>query len=70
MKAQELRNLSTEELREELKVSREKLFNLRLQASIGNAEDFTQVGKVRKDIARMETVLREGEMKREKETES
>jgi len=68
LKAREIRDLSAEEIREQLRESREKLFNLRFQASVGNVDDYTQMAKARKDIARMETVLREAALKRDKES--
>ena len=59
MKAQEIRAMSDEELGEELlKLSRER-FNLRLQSATGQGARPDQFGKVRKDIARIKTILRE-----------
>ena len=59
MKAQDLRAMSDEDLGEELiKLSRER-FNLRLQSATGQGARPDQFGKVRRDIARIKTVLRE-----------
>ena len=59
MKAQEIRAMSDEALGEELiKLSREQ-FNLRLQLATGQGTRPDQFGKVRKDIARIKTILRE-----------
>ena len=59
MKAQEIRAMSDEALGEELiKLSREQ-FNLRLQSATGQGTRPDQSGKVRKDIARIKTILRE-----------
>ncbi len=59
MKAQEIRAMSDEALGEELiKLSREQ-FNLRLQSATGQGTRPDQFGKVRKDIARIKTILRE-----------
>lgn len=67
MKVRELREFSQEELHEQLRQSREKLFSLRVQRSTGQADDYTQVGKVRKDIARIKTILRASELAQQKE---
>lgn len=59
MKAREVRAMETERLREELLKLRREQFNLRMQAATGRAARPDQPGKVRKDIARIKTVLRE-----------
>ena len=54
--------MSEDELSEELlKLSREQ-FNLRLQSATGQSARPDQFGKVRKDIARIKTVMREREL--------
>ncbi len=58
MKADELRGRSTENLESELQVLKENLFNQRFRRILGQQEDTTSVGKLRKDIARIKTVLR------------
>ena len=57
MKAAELRNKTTEELQSELQSLKENLFNQRFRSILGQLEDTTRIGKVRKDIARVQTVL-------------
>ena len=64
MKASELRNKSAGELREELLKLRREQFNLRMQRATGQMARPDQFGKVRKDIARVKTVLKEMEAKR------
>ncbi len=59
MKVTECRDKSTEELGEELVKLRREQFNLRMQAATGQGSKPDQHGKVRKDIARIKTVLRE-----------
>lgn len=59
MKATECRDMSTEELGSELVKLRREQFNLRMQAATGQGARPDQHGKVRKDIARIKTVLRE-----------
>ena len=57
MKADELRGRTTEELESELQVLKENLFNQRFRSTLGQQEDTTRIGKLRKDIARVKTVL-------------
>lgn len=59
MKASELRAKSSEQLNEELVKLRREQFNLRMQAATGQGAKPDQHGKVRKDIARIKTVLSE-----------
>ncbi|MEY3093676.1 MAG: 50S ribosomal protein L29 [Actinobacteria bacterium] len=60
--AEELRALATEELQEKLKESKEELFNLRFQAATGQLESHGRLTAVRKEIARIYTVIREREL--------
>ncbi len=59
MQAKDLRAMTNEALSEELLKLRRKQFNLRLQAATGQGAKPDQFGKVRRDIARIKTVLRE-----------
>ena len=59
MKASELRESSVEELEIKLKDLKEELFNLRFQLAINQLENPTRIKAVKKDIARVSTVLRE-----------
>lgn len=58
MKADELRGKTTEELEGELLSLKETLFNQKFRSILGQQEDTTRIGKIRKDIARVKTVLR------------
>ena len=58
-KAAELRELADDELMNRLKEAREELFNLRFQHVTGQLDNYARLGQVRKDIARMLTLLRE-----------
>jgi large subunit ribosomal protein L29 len=60
--AEELRALATEELQEKLKEAKEELFNLRFQAATGQLESHGRLTAVRKEIARIYTVVREREL--------
>ena len=57
MNADELRGKTTEELESELQTLKETLFNQRFRSILGQQEDTTRIGKLRKDIARVKTVL-------------
>ncbi|NEA34050.1 50S ribosomal protein L29 [Streptomyces sp. SID13031] len=57
--AAELRNLGKDELLEKLGEAKEELFNLRFQAATGQLESHGRLKAVRKDIARIYTVLTE-----------
>lgn len=59
MQANELRKRSAEELQEELIELRREQFNLRMQAGSGQLGRPDQVRKVRRDIARIKTVMNE-----------
>lgn len=60
--AEALRANSTDELNEKLREAKEELFNLRFQAATGQLESHGRLTAVRKEIARIYTVLREREL--------
>lgn len=66
MRADEIRELTTEDLRQRLQETRRELFNLRQQWYTGSLEDHNRMRVVRKDIARILTILRERELLAEK----
>jgi large subunit ribosomal protein L29 len=59
MKAGELRELSVEELQTKEKELTEALFNLRFQHGTNQLDNTAQMGKTRKDIARVKTIMAE-----------
>ncbi len=59
MKAREFRDLSEGELHQKEKDFTEELFNLRFQHATGQLESTERLPQVRKDLARVKTVLRE-----------
>lgn len=63
MKAAEIRELTTEELQSKLKDLKEELFNLRFQLAINQLDNPMRISAVKKDIARIKTVLRASELK-------
>ena len=60
--ANELRNLDDEALVEKLREAKEELFNLRFQGATGQLENHGRLRAVRKDIARLYTIMREREL--------
>ena len=59
MKASELRNMTAEELNKKLKELKTELFNLRFQHAINQLDNPHKIEDVKKDIARVMTVLHE-----------
>jgi large subunit ribosomal protein L29 len=60
--ADQLRNVSPEELSVKLAEAKEELFNLRFQGATGQLESHGRLRAVRKEIARIYTVMREREL--------
>ena len=61
MKPKDVRAMTVEQIGEEILKLRREQFNLRMQAATGQGAKPDQHGKVRKDIARLKTILRERE---------
>ena len=59
---EQLRALTTDELAIKLREGKEELFNLRFQAATGQLENHGRLTAVRKEIARIYTILREREL--------
>ena len=59
MKAIEIREMNPDELEGELETLRQRLFDIRTQAVTEKLEDSSLLTKVKRDIARIKTVLRE-----------
>ena len=59
MKAAELKNMSAEELNAKLKELKGELFNLRFQHAINQLENPHKIADVKRDIARVMTILQE-----------
>ena len=62
MKASEIRDLSVAELNEKLAELKKELFNLRFQLAINQLDNPQKIVEVKRDIARVKTVLREKEL--------
>ncbi len=61
MNAVELRELNSDELQQRAREMEEQLFKLRMQKAMGQLEAAHKVASVRRDLARVKTVLREKE---------
>lgn len=57
--ANELRNMTADEIRQKMEAMKKELFNLRTDAKMGRVEKPHKLSELRKDIARCETVIRE-----------
>ena len=65
MKASEIRQLTAEELNTKLNDLKAELFNLRFQLAINQLEYPMRISAVKKDIARVKTVIRANELSKE-----
>jgi large subunit ribosomal protein L29 len=63
MKANDIRSKSAEELQKELVALKEELFKLRFQHATNQLENPQQIASVKRDIARVKTIIREQELK-------
>jgi large subunit ribosomal protein L29 len=59
MDASELRDKTLDQLREQLETLKKEAFNLRFQAATGQLENTSRVREVRRDVARVNTILNE-----------
>ena len=62
MKPGELRNMDDDELERRLVESKQELFNLRFQHVTGQLDNYARLGQLKKDVARINTLLREREI--------
>ena len=65
MKASEFRKSNTDELKNKLKELKSELFNLRFQNAVNQLENPMRIRTVKKDIARIMTVIRERELQKD-----
>ena len=66
-KNEDLKEMPVSELTERLENTREELFNMRFQLATGQLDNYRRVRWLRRDIARVKTVLRERELASEGE---
>lgn len=57
-KSKELHELTGDELQARLVETKEELFNLRFQNATGQLDNYKRIGQLRKDVARIKTILR------------
>jgi large subunit ribosomal protein L29 len=67
MKANEMRELSLDELERKLLDLKQELFNLRFQHASGQLENPRKLGQTRKTIARAKTIIRQTQLKGKEE---
>jgi large subunit ribosomal protein L29 len=63
MKALEIRDIRSEDLLTSMEEKQKQLFNMRSQAMTEKVENFKAVGNLKRDIAKIKTVIRENELK-------
>ncbi len=63
MKAKEVRQMSLEELQKQLRELKENLFTLRMQHAVNQLDNPLKIQVVRRDIARVKTIIRETEQR-------
>ena len=59
MKVKEIRELTTEQINDKIKEYKDEIFNLRMSQATGNLEKPSRIHELRKDVARMKTILAE-----------
>ncbi len=69
-KTAEYRNMDIEELENRLNESRQELFNLRFQLVTGQLDNTARIGMLRRQVARIETLLREREIQAAEEAQN
>ena len=67
MKSAEIRSMNVNEIAEKIEATREEFMLLRFQSVSGQLTDTSKLGKIKKDIARLETILREKQQEAEGE---
>ncbi len=66
MKLEEMRSLNVEELKKRADSAHQELFNLRLRLSTRQLTNHRELPKIRNEIARLETIIREKELSEQK----
>ena len=70
MEAKDIRELSREELLKKEKDLKAELFNLRFRLATGQLDNPMLIGRAKKDMARVKTIIREREIKAEKQAKA
>ena len=66
-KLSEIRDLPVEEIMDKLRETKEELFNLRFQNATGQLDNYKRLGELRRDVARIKTILRQRELSGDRE---
>jgi large subunit ribosomal protein L29 len=69
MKAEKIRNQTETELKHQERELNDQLFRLKFQLNMGQTESLKRIRGLRKDIARVKTILRQRELRARQETE-
>ena len=69
MKPSEIRDMNLDEMQSKVSDLREELFNLRFQHEIGQLENPQRMKQTKRDIARMETIIKEVTLKQKEDNE-
>ena len=62
LKVAEIRDLPLDDIREKLAETKEELFNLRFQNVTGQLDNYKRLAELKRDVARIKTILREREL--------
>ena len=62
LKGSEIRDLPADELLQRLADTKEELFNLRFQNATGQLDNYSRLGELKRDVARIRTILRQREL--------
>ena len=63
LKLSEIRELPVDDIHKQLTETKEELFNLRFQNATGQLDNYKRLGELKRDVARLKTILRELELK-------
>ncbi|MDJ0815927.1 MAG: 50S ribosomal protein L29 [Desulfobacterales bacterium] len=69
MKASEIRDMNPDEMQSKISDLREELFNLRFQHEIGQLENPQRMKQTKRDIARIETIIKEVSQNQKEDSE-
>lgn len=70
LKPSEINDLPVDELTQRLADTKEELFNLRFQNATGQLDNYSRLGELKRDVARIKTILRRRELEGADGTES
>jgi large subunit ribosomal protein L29 len=62
MDAKEIRSMSPADIHEKIEAGKREIFNLRFQRASGQLDNYARIKEVRREVARLKTILREKEL--------